>query len=165
MGYARILRVLALLFRNDVSVDFIKKIWEEHFKMEVSHLKTAAKLLKKYENKTFESVCGDGEFPKLLKLGGNKEYIRKVLEETVRLTADNTQQIRDFKDIKKIPDDHRYFDYQKFMSGDPEKNPSHIVIQKAIERLGRDYRYQDKEHPVKELRNRECDNTSISRTK
>ena len=150
---------------QDESVDFIKKIWEEHFKMEVSHLKTAAKLLKKYENKTFESVCGDGEFPKLLKLGGNKEYIRKVLEETVRLTADNTQQIRDFKDIKKIPDDHRYFDYQKFMSGDPEKNPSHIVIQKAIERLGRDYRYQDKEHPVKELRNRECDNTSISRTK
>lgn len=149
----------------DESTDFIKRIWEEHFKMEVAHLKVAAKLLNKYEHKSFESVCGDGEFPKLLKLGGNKEYIRKVLEDTVRLTADNTEEIRNFKDIKKMPDDHRFFDYQKYMSGDPEKNPSHLVIQKAIERLGRDYRYQDKEHPIKELRSRECDNTTISRTK
>ena len=121
--------------------------------------------MKKFENKSFESVCGNGEFPQLLKLGGNKEYIRKVLLDTVKMTADNTKVIRDFKDIKKIPDDHRYFDYQKYMSGNPEKNPSHLVIQKAIERLGKDYRYQDSEHPVKELRNREKDNISISRTK
>ncbi len=49
--------------------------------------------------------------------------------------------------------------------GDPEKNPSHLVIKKASERLGKDYRYQDKEHPVKELRNRKEDNVRISRTK
>ncbi len=150
---------------QDESDEYIKKIWTEHFKMEVSHLKAAVKLLKKYENKSFEKLCGTGEFPRLLKLGGNKEYIRKVLEETVKYTADNTQVIRDFKDIKKIPDNHRYFNYQKYLSGDPEKNPSHLVIKKAIERLGKDYRYQDKEHPVKELRNREKDNITISRTK
>ena len=112
--------------------------------MEVSHLKTAAKLLKKYENKTFESVCGTGEFPQLLKLGGNKEYIRKVLAETINLTADNTVKVDGYKEVKKLPDEHRYFDYQNFMSGDPDRNPSHLVIQKAIERLGQDYRYQDK---------------------
>lgn len=150
---------------QDESDDYIKKIWNEHFKMEVSHLKTAAKLLKKYENTTFESVCGDGEFPKLLKLGGNKEYIRKVLADTITYTADNTKVIRDFKEIKKIPDSHRYFDYQKYMSGNPEKNPSHLVIQKAIERLGNDYRYQDSEHPVKELRSRKSDNVKVARTK
>ena len=150
---------------QDESDEYIKKIWTEHFKMEVSHLKAAVKLLKKYENKSFEKLCGTGEFPRLLKLGGNKEYIRKVLEETVKYTADNTQVIRDFKDIKKIPDNHRYFNYQKYLSGDPEKNPSHLVIKKAIDRLGKDYRYQDKEHPVKELRNREKDNVTISRTK
>ena len=149
---------------QDESDEYIKKIWTEHFKMEVSHLKAAVKLLKKYENKSFEKLCGTGEFPRLLKLGGNKEYIRKVLEETVKYTADNTQVIRDFKDIKKIPDNHRYFNYQKYLSGDPEKNPSHLVIKKAIDRLGKDYRYQDKEHPVKELRNREKDNVTISRT-
>ena len=150
---------------QDESVDYIKKIWAEHFKMEVSHLKTAAKLLKKYENKTFESICGTGEFPQLLKLGGNKEYIRKVLAETINLTADNTVKVDGYKEVKKLPDEHRYFDYQNFMSGDPDRNPSHLVIQKAIERLGQDYRYQDKEHPVKELRNRKSDNVYVARTK
>ena len=150
---------------KDERDEYIKKIWTEHFKMEVSHLKAAAKLLKKYENKTFESVCGDGEFPKLLKLGSNKEYIRKVLADTVMYTSDNTQVIRDFKEIKKIPDSHRFFDYQKYMSGHPEKNPSHVVIQKAIERLGKDFRYEDSEHPVKELRSRKVDNVKVARTK
>lgn len=146
---------------EDESHENIKKIWEEHFKMEVSHLKTAAKLLKKFEGKSYTSVVGEGEFPKLLKLGGNKDYIRRVLGSTVTLTADDF----DYKDIKKIPDDHPYFDYQKYMSGDPQKNASHLVIQKAIERLGKDYRYQDSEHPVKELRNRKDDNVTIARTK
>ena len=149
---------------QDESDEYIKKIWNEHFKMEVSHLKIAAKLLKKHENKSFESVCGDGEFPQLLKLGGNKEYIRKVLANTILYTADNTKIIRDFKDINKIPDSHRYFDYQKLM-GMPEKNPSHLVIQKAIERLGKDFRYEDSEHPIKELRSRKVDNVKVARTK
>lgn len=142
----------------------IQKIWAEHFKMEVCHLKTAVKLMKKYEGKTFEQLCGDGEFPQLLKLGENKAYIRKVLQSTVLLTSDNTKTY-DYKEIKKIPDDHRYFHYQQYMSGDPEKNPSHLVIKKAVERLGKDYRYQDSEHPVKELRDRKQDNVSIARTK
>ena len=150
---------------EDEENEYIKKIWAEHFKMEVAHLKAAAKLLKKFENKSFESVCGTGEFPKLLKLGGNKDYVRKVLQSTIQLTADNTEIKHDYKEIKKIPDSHRYFDYQKYMSGDPERNPSHLVIKKAIERLGKDYRYQDSEHPVKELRSREKDNVRIARTK
>lgn len=150
---------------QDESDETIKKIWTEHFKMEVAHLKTAAKLLKKFENKSYESVFGSGEFPKLLKLGGNKEYIRKVLGSTVLLTADNTHEKFDYKDIKKISDDHRYFDYQQFMSGAPERNPSHLVIEKAIEKLGKDFRYQDSEHPVKELRSRKDDNVNIARTK
>lgn len=150
---------------QDESDESIKKIWTEHFKMEVAHLKTAAKMLKKFENKSYESVFGSGEFPKLLKLGGNKEYIRKVLGSTILLTADNTQEKFDYKDIKKISDNHRYFDYQQFMSGDPERNPSHLVIQKAIEKLGNDFRYQDSDHPVKELRNRKDDNVNIARTK
>lgn len=150
---------------EDEENEYIKKIWAEHFKMEVAHLKAAVKLLKKFENKSFESVCGTGEFPKLLKLGGNKDYVRKVLQSTIQLTADNTEIKHDYKEIKKIPDSHRYFDYQKYMSGDPERNPSHLVIKKAIERLGKDYRYQDSEHPVKELRSREKDNVRIARTK
>ena len=150
---------------QDESDESIQKIWGEHFKMEVTHLKLAAKMLKKYENKSYESVIGTGEFPKLLKLGGNKDYIRKVLGDTILLTADNTKEKFDYKEIRKIPDDHRFFNYQKFMSGDPDKNPSHIVIKKAIEKLGKDFRYQDSEHPVKDLRSRKDDNIKIARTK
>ncbi|MGN0812022.1 MAG: hypothetical protein ACI4MQ_00740 [Candidatus Coproplasma sp.] len=145
---------------EDESEENIKKIWLEHFKMEVSHLKAAVRLLKKYENKTFESVCGSGEFPKLLKHGENKDYVRRVLGSTVTLTADNL----DYRDIKRIPDDHQYFDYQKYMSNE-ERSPSHLVIEKTIKKLGKDYRYQDGEHPVKELRSRTTDNTKIARTK
>lgn len=145
---------------EDESEESIKKIWLEHFKMEVSHLKAAVKLLNKYEGKTFESVCGSGEFPKLLKHGENKDYVRRVLGSTVTLTADNL----DYRDIKRIPDDHKYFDYQRFM-GNEEKSPSHLVIEKTIKKLGKDYRYQDSEHPVKELRSRTTDNTTIARTK
>ena len=146
---------------QDESNESIKKIWTEHYKMEVSHLKAAVKLLKQYENKTFEQVCGNGEFPKLLKLGGNKDYIRRVLGSTITLTADEL----DYRDIVKIPNDHRYFNYQKYMSGDPERNPSHLVIEKAIKKWGKDYRYQDGDHPVKELRDRKNDNVKIARTK
>lgn len=139
----------------------IKKIWLEHYHMEVTHLKAAIKLLQKYEHKSFESVCGNGEFPKLLKLGENKDYVRRVLSSTITLTADDM----DYKDVKRIPDNHRYFDYQKYTSDNPEKNPSHIVIEKTIKKLGKDYRYQDSEHPIKELRSRTQDNVKIARTK
>lgn len=146
---------------EDESEERIKKIWLEHYHMEVTHLKAAIKLLQKYEHKSFESVCGNGEFPKLLKLGENKDYVRRVLSGTITLTADDM----DYKDIKRISDDHRYFDYQKYTSDNPEKNPSHIVIEKTIKKLGKDYRYQDSEHPIKELRNRTQDNVKIARTK
>lgn len=145
---------------EDETDEAIKKIWAEHYRMEVSHLKVAAKLLKKYENTSYEKVVGDGEFPKLLKLGSNKDYVRRVLGSTVTLTADEG----DYKDIKRIPDDHRFFEYQKAL-GDAERNPSHLVIQKAIDKWGKDYRYQDSEHPIKELRDRSSDNVKIARTK
>ena len=145
---------------EDESDEQIKKIWAEHFKMEVCHLKLAAKLLEKYEHTPYQKCVGEGEFPRLLKLGGNKEYIRRVLANTVTLTAEDM----DYADIKNISEGHRFFEYQNAI-GDPESNASHLVIQKAIERMGKDYRYQDGEHPVKELRDRTCDNIKLVRTK
>ena len=145
---------------EDESDEQIKKIWAEHFKMEVCHLKLAAKLLEKYEHTPYQKCVGEGEFPRLLKLGGNKEYIRRVLANTVTLAAEDM----DYADIKNISEGHRFFEYQNAI-GDPESNASHLVIQKAIERMGKDYRYQDGEHPVKELRDRTCDNIKLARTK
>ncbi|MCD8041295.1 MAG: hypothetical protein LUF82_07250 [Clostridia bacterium] len=147
---------------EDESEENIKRIWLEHFKMEVSHLKTAAALLKKYERRTAEDVIGnDGTFPKLLKLGSNKEYIRKVLKDTVTLTMEG----EGYSELEKLPDDHRFFAFQdKFLSGDT-KTPSHMVIEKAIKSFGKDYRYQDSDHPVKSLRSRDSDNVDLARIK
>lgn len=143
---------------------YLQKIWQEHYKMEIAHLKTATKLLEKYEGKSYASVVGNGEFPRLLTLGENKDYICKVLGETLSLTADNTREYG-YKEIRNIPDEHRYFRYQEYMSADPEKNPSHLVIEKAIRTFGKDYRYQTSPHPIKELRLREKDNVHVARTK
>ncbi len=147
---------------EDESDENIKRIWMEHFKMEVSHLKAAAALLKKYESKSYtEVIGGDGEFPKLLKLGSNKEYIRKVLKETITLTMKG----EGYSELAKLPDDYRFFTYQDKFLQDEQRAPSHLVIEKAIKNFGKDYRYQDSEHPVKSLRDRECDNTNVARVK
>ena len=147
---------------EDETDDNIKRIWLEHYKMEVCHLKAAASLLKKYEKKNAESVLGcDGQFPRLLKLGSNKQYIRKVLKETITLTMKD----EGYSELAHLPDDYRYFSFQqKFLSGDT-KAPSHLVIEKAIKKLGKDYRYQEGDHPVKCLRSRESDNVNVARTK
>ena len=43
--------------------------------------------------------------------------------------------------------------------------PSHKVIFDHIKNFGEDYRVQDKEHPIRALRDRKLDNTTIARTK
>ncbi|MBQ9792294.1 MAG: hypothetical protein IJW32_00920 [Clostridia bacterium] len=139
----------------------IKQIWLEHFEMECAHLKEAIRLLEKYEKKKYCKVIGDGEYPVLLKLGSNKEYVRDVIASTITLTAKDM----DYKDIHKLKDDDCYFSYQNaFIGEDVECVPSHAVINQAIKELGKDYRYQDEDHPIEELSDRKKDNTTIART-
>ena len=146
---------------EDESDENVKRIWMEHYKMETAHLKTAAALLKKYEKKSYEEVVGSGEFPRLLKLGSNKEYIRKVLKETITLTMKD----EGYCELSRLPDDYRFFTFQNKFLSDGTKAPSHLVIEKAIKTWGKDYRYQDGEHPVKSLRSRESDNVNVGRVK
>lgn len=147
---------------EDESDENIRRIWLEHFKMEISHLKTAAAMLKKHEKKSYEEVIGgDGEFPELLKLGSNKEYIRKVLKETITLTMKD----EGYSELARLPDNFRYFTFQQKFLSDGTKTPSHLVIEKAIKTMGKDYRYQDGEHPVKSLRDRAKDNVNVARVK
>lgn len=139
----------------------IKKIWHNNFKMECTHLKIACMLLEKYDKKRVKDVIGDGEFPKLLKLGTNKAYIRDVLERTILLTGDR----KDYIDIMKLEDNADFFMYQDEVIEDEENIASHQVIVETIKKYGQDYRYEDKPHPVKELKNRKKDNTTIARKK
>ncbi len=136
--------------------EYIKDIWSEHFEMEVAHLKVASELLKKYEKKDAEKVVGACEFPKLLKFGENKEYIRKVLK-----TVGYTSVKEDYVPARTLPDNARYFTHLKRVNGSPKNVASHNVIEEFIKIFGQDYRYQESPHPVKELQDRTKDNVTV----
>lgn len=143
---------------QDESDEYIKNIWESHFYMEVSHLKKVSQLLKQYEGKDYLSIIPKPAFPKLLTLGENKDYVRKVLK-SVGITAQGNT----YPDVSKLPKDAPFFEYQKAIDCSPNCVASHLVIEKAIKKLGKDYRYQDSPHPIKELQDRKKDNTSVGR--
>ena len=46
---------------------------------------------------------------------------------------------------------------------DVDTVPSHNVITDTINAKGQDYRFQESEHPVKELRDRKVDNVNVGR--
>ena len=142
-------------------VPHIQKIWQHFFEMECAHLKLACQLLTKYEKAAPNKVIGNGEFPQLLQLGTNKEYIRDVLERTVMLTSHSQRYI----DVMNLPANADFFRYQDQVIDNPLTTPSHLVVAEAIEKLGQDYRYQDKPHPIKALQNRKHDNTELGRSR
>ena len=138
----------------------IKQIWHDFYLMECAHLKVACRLLEKFENKTHVGVIGEGEFPTLLKLGTNKAYVREVLERTILLTGDRQSYI----DVMKLKPNADFFMYQNELLPNEDLTPSHMVVKKAIETFGEDYRATDKPNPVKELQSRKKDNIYIART-
>ena len=142
-------------------VPYIKQIWEQFFEMECAHLQLACLFLEKYENTQPSKVIGQGEFPRLLQLGTNKAYVREVLARTVMLTSHRQQ----YLDVLNLPANADCFQYQNAVVPDETVAASHVVIAEAIKKLGQDYRYQDKPHPIKELQNRKKDNTKIGRSR
>ena len=142
-------------------VPHIKQIWEHFFEMECAHLQLACQLLTKFEKTSPQKVIGQGEFPQLLQLGTNKEYVRDVLARTVMLTSNRQRYV----DVMNLPANADFFQYQDQVIADADTTASHVVVAKAIAKLGQDYRYQDKTHPVKELQNRKQDNTALARSR
>lgn len=139
----------------------IKKLWEENLEIEIGHLHKAAELLKKYEGKEWQQVIPDGNFPAPLSLHENIDYVRCILKNTVQFTGCR----EDYKKVCELNEDADFFRYQKIIAPDTDTVPSHKVICAAINRRGKDYRFECSENPVCELRNRRCDNTSVGRVK
>ena len=144
--------------QKDETDKYIKNIWEEHFYMEVAHLKKAAELLKKYEKKSVDCLLPNPDFPKLLSFKGNKSYVREVLK-TVGYTSVKEEYIL----AKELPEDSRFFKHLDDINGDEKNVASHMVIEKYIKRFGKDYRYEDKPHPIKPLQDHTKDNTTQGR--
>lgn len=139
----------------DETDEYIKSIWQDHYEMEVAHLKRACELLEKYERTPVKKVIPDPEFPTLLRFGQNKEYIRKVLK-TVGLTSLEEEYVP----AKDLPKDARFFMHLKRTNRQPEDVASHNVIDEYISKFGEDYRYEDKPHPIRSLQNRKSDNVT-----
>lgn len=139
----------------------IKTIWEMLLEQEIAHLHASVKNLNKYEKKDWQEVIPNGEFPELIKLQSNIEYVRKILKSTVT----NTAQREGYVDINDLEDTANFFKYQNKMQKKVEENASHKVIVEHQNHFGEDYRFETKPNPVKELQNREEDNVTLGRVK
>lgn len=139
---------------------YIKQIWEQHFMQEVAHLHKATKLLQKYENKSYEQVIPNGDFPELLRLKSNIPYVRNVLANTVTNTGDR----EGYVDVSMLPGDADFFKFQNKVNSQVEEVPSHKVIERYIDKNGNDYRFETNPNPVKALQNRTRDNVTLGRT-
>ncbi len=148
---------------NDETCPAVRDIWEANLNMEIAHLHATAENLKKYEGKEWQQVIVDGKLPTLLAFNenaeGNKEYIRKILKDTVCFTAFK----EDYTKVDNLPDDYEFFKYNSLVNKNCNKVASHDVINQYIAECGEDYRFEEKPHPVKELQNRKCDNTELGR--
>ena len=138
---------------------YVKSLWEENLAIEIAHLHKAVELLEKYEKKTWQQVIPNGDFPEPLSLHENIEYVREILGTTVQFTG----QLEDYVNVDELPTDANFFQYQKIINPTIEIVPSHLVIDAHIRGYGKDYRYEVAPNPVKELRSRTFDNTSVGR--
>ena len=148
---------------NDETDENVRKVFEQCFTQELSHLQKARRLLNKYENKDYEAVVGEGTFPELLAFDKyaerNKQYVRDILAKTIK----NTAILEDYTKVSELPEDYEFFKYNSQVNKAPTYVASHNVINSYIGEFGEDYRFETSPHPVKELRDRKNDNTEIGR--
>ena len=69
----------------------------------------------------------------------------------------------DYALVSELPSDANFFEYQRIINPTVEIVPSHLVIDTHIRGYGKDYRFEVAPNPIKELRNRTCDNTQVGR--
>ena len=141
----------------DEEDDYIKSIWERFFTQELTHLKEARTLLEKYEKKSYLDVIHDPEFPEPIKLHGNIDYVRQVLDKTLYNTLDAMQYV----DMRELNSNSNYFKYLNTINRHPALTASHQVIENYIAKYGMDYRYETAKHPVPCMQDRTRDITSL----
>jgi len=125
----------------------VKAIYELHLNMEIEHLRIACELMRKIEKRDPEAILPMKGFTEPLKLEPNKAYVREVLAKQVDLTASDS----DFVPVSTLPEDDRYFEYQRRVND--QWVPTEEVIRQNSEKNGREYRLETEgPHPVPGLR-------------
>ena len=139
----------------------IKALWEDNLAIEIAHLHEAAKLLQKHENKTWQQVIPNAEFPAPLSLHENIDYVRNIIKNTAQFTS----VLEEYENINGLAKDSDFFKYQAIINPTVDNTPSHIVIDEYIKKFGEDYRFETAKNPLSELQCRKCDNTEVGRIK
>lgn len=137
----------------------IRHIWEKFLMLEIAHLHKAKDLLWKYEHKDWMQVIPCGDFPQILALRPNVDYVREI----IRTTTGNTQKEECVVPLRTLPENDRFYVYQNTVNCNVNDVASHMVIARRIAARGKDYRFEMGPNPLEELRNRTCDNTQIAR--
>ena len=146
---------------NDETDARIKDLWMMHFEEELSHLHFAARMMEKYSGKVWQQLFPEGgEFPQLLAFSPQKEYVREVLK-SVRLTG----QAEGFEEVDNLPNNYRFFSYNRAVQGNVKSLASHAVIEKTIKKFGKDYRFEEKAHPIRALNDQKSVNADVARIK
>ncbi len=143
---------------QDETDPYVKKVFEQHYQIELQHLATAVDLLNRYDKKEWKQVIKGGDFPELIKFESRIDYVRDVLQ-TVQLTSDK----EDYTNVDKLAPDADFFVYQSEVNVKENNVASHCVIEKHIADFDQDYRYQTQKHPIVELQDVKTDNTTVGR--
>ena len=138
---------------------YIRQIWEECLMQEIAHLHKANELLCKYEHRDWQSVLDCGDFPSILSLGQNIEYVRHILATTVG----NTQCCDAIVPLGTLDPNADFFKYQNTVNHNICNVASHQIIDDYIDCKDQDYRFETGPSPVESLRCRTCDNTELGR--
>lgn len=136
----------------------VRAIWEQNFEQELAHLHSAAQLLERFEGKHWQQVIPNADFPAPIVLEANIPYVRSVLT-----TVQNTCKDSRIVPVQSLDASDLFFVYQSLACGDEKQIASHAVIDQAISRFGRDYRFETAPNPVSELQSRTQDNTAVGR--
>ena len=138
---------------------YVRCIWEECLNQEIAHLHKAKDLLYKYEHREWQQVIPCGDFPEILVLGPNIDYVRKILA----ATSGNTQKKEDVVAVNGLKKGDRFFLYQQIVNHDVNGVASHNIIDQRICAKGMDYRFETAKNPVGPLTARNCDNVTFAR--
>ena len=136
----------------------VRAIWEQSFEQELAHLHSAAQLLERFEGRHWQQVIPNADFPAPIVLEANIPYVRSVLT-----TVQNTCKDSRIVPVQSLDASDPFFVYQSLACGDEKQIASHAVIDQAISRFGRDYRFETAPNPVSELQSRTQDNTAVGR--
>jgi hypothetical protein len=132
-------------FMQQESDPKVKAIWELHLNMELEHLRIAADLMRRHDNREPEEIVGQ-QLPQALTFEPNKAFLRELLATQMDLTTLGAGYVRE---------QHERFQRMQENIHGGEKPPTERVIDMHREKFGDDYRLETEgHHPDPRLRQR-----------